>query len=177
MKAENLEKQEAYHVFIDWFMRLRDNARVTLEQLNEFKTLNEVTQSDIVDFINYIREKHNYKESTIGVRKSYIKKYFKYNDLDHIVKRVKVPTQHKNLSPSDILDVQDINRMIENTRSPMYKALVVVLWESGARINEALNIDMDKDIVETTLGYELTLYGDKTRKHNYAYIHRYIIYR
>lgn len=145
------------------------NARITLTQLNEFKTLEEVTKSDIVDFINYIREKYNYKESTIGVRKSYIKKYFKYNDMDHIVKKVKVPTHHKNLGPAEILTIQDINLMIENTRSPMYKALVTLLWESGARINEALNIDMDKDLVENTLGYELTLYGDKTRKHNYAY--------
>lgn len=145
------------------------NTRYALEQLNRFKPLEEVTANDINEFIIYIREEHGYTEGTINNRKTYIKSFFKMNDLDVIVKRVKIPKIITNLNPKDIMIASDIDLIIENLVHPKYKALVAVLWETGGRIEEVLSIEKEDDLIETDLGYRVTLFGDKTRQHNYAY--------
>ena len=145
------------------------NARAALEQLDQFKPLEDVTANDINEFIIYIREKHGYTEGTIGVRKTYIKRFFKMNDLDMVVKSVKITKSVTNLNPKDILIAEDIDLIIENLPHPKYTALVAVLWESGGRIEEVLGIKKETDLIETDLGYKVTLFGDKTRAHNYAY--------
>lgn len=146
------------------------NTRVSLTQFNDFKSLEEdIEYLDIVKFINHIREAHGYKESTITLRKSCIKRYFKFHDRDDITKKLEVKRVARQLNPKDILNPEDINYLLEHMKSPMYKAIITFLFESGARINEALNVKLDIDLIETNFGYDLTLYGDKTRKHNYAY--------
>jgi integrase/recombinase XerC len=106
---------------------------------------------------------------TISLRKSYIKKYFKYHDRDDITKKLEVKREQRQLNPNDILNVEDINNLLEHMNSIMYKAIITFLFESGARINECLGVELDTDIKEINAGYDLTLFGDKTRKHNYAY--------
>ena len=151
------------------------NARNTLTQLQDYKALDEVEYLDIAKFINHIRDEHGYKEGTISLRKAYIKKYFKYHDRDDIVKKLEVKRVQRQLNPRDILDVEDINYLLKHVDSVMYKAIIIFLFESGARINEALSVKLDEDITETNVGFDLTLYGDKTRKHNYAYREMYLI--
>lgn len=152
-----------------------NNATVSLRQLDNFKPLNEVEYLDVVKFINHIRDDHNYKESTITLRKAYIKKYYKYHDRDDIVQKLEVKRVPRHLNPNDILAPEDINYLLEHIDSPLYKAIIVFLYESGARINEALSVKIDEDIRETNIGYDLTLYADKTRRHNYAYREMYLI--
>ena len=150
------------------------NARITLTQLNDFKPLEEVDSLDIAKFINYIREKYGYKEGTIVIRKAYIKKYFTYHDRDDISKKLEIKREPRHLNPNDIIAAEDINYLLENMESPLYKALITFLYESGARINEALSVKLVDDIREVNIGYDLTLYGDKTRRHNYAYREMYL---
>lgn len=145
------------------------NARITLGQLNEFKPIGDVDSNDINDFIIHIREKYGYKEGTIGVRKTYIKKFFRANNLDMVVKSVKVKKFPTYIDPKDILIAEDIDLIIENVVHPKYKALIAVLWESGGRIDEVLSIKKNTDLIETDLGYKLYLFGDKTRAQTYAY--------
>lgn len=150
------------------------NARVTLEQLNDYKPLEELEYLDIAKFINHIREKYAYTEGTISLRKAYIKKYFRYHDRDDIYKKLEVRREARHLNPHDILDAEDINYLLEHMNSPMYKAIITFLFESGARINEALGVKLE-DITEVNIGFDVTLYADKTRKHNYAYREMYLI--
>jgi len=145
------------------------NARVSLTQLNEFKPLDEVVYFDIVKFINHIRDECGYKESTITLRRSCIKMYFKFHDRDDITKKLEVKRVIRDLNPADILDTDDINYLLEHMKSPLYKAIITFLFESGARINEALAVKLEDDLTEINVGYDLTIYGDKTRRHNYAY--------
>jgi len=145
------------------------NARVTLTQLDNFKPIDTIEYMDIVKFINHIRDTHGYKESTITLRRAYIKKYFKFHERDDITKKLEVKRVQRNLNPHDILNPEDMNYLLENMKSHMYKAIITFLFESGARINEALNVKLDTDIKEINAGFDLTLYGSKTRIHNYAY--------
>lgn len=138
------------------------NAKISLEQLEKFKPLDQITAPDIPEFINYIREEHGYKEGTLNIRKSYIKSFFRLNGKEDIIKNLKISRKAKELNPDEILIMKDINLLIENTKSPMYKALISVLWECGGRINEVLNIDKEEDLTETVYGFELKLYSSKT---------------
>lgn len=145
------------------------NARVTLTQLDDYKPLDEIDYMDIVKFINHIKDEYGYKESTINLRKTYINKYFKFHDRDDITKKLEVKRVLRDLNPADILDTDDINYLLENMKSPLYKAIIAFLFESGARINEALGVKLEEDLKEINAGYDLSLYGSKTRKHNYKY--------
>jgi site-specific recombinase XerD len=145
------------------------NTRVSLTQLNEYKPLDEIEYMDIVKFINHIRDTYGYAESTITLRRSCIKNYFKFHDRDDITKKLEIKRVLRDLNPADILDPEDINYLLEHMKSPLYKAIITFLFESGARINEALAVKLDTDIKEINVGYDLTLFGDKTRKHNYKY--------
>ena len=136
-----------------------NNARITLEQLNDFKPLDDVDANDLIRFIDHIREKYRYSEGTIEVRKAYIKKYFKYNDREDITKHLKTKKQIKKFNPNDILNTEDINLILENITSPMYEALFIVLYESGARIGEVLRLEINKDVKENNIGYEVTFFG------------------
>jgi len=75
------------------------------------------------------------------------------------------------------MDTADITAMIEATESPMYKALISFLFESGARITEALNVTF-KDIQETDQGMiisiPVTKAGDKYRRSIYPISSGYI---
>jgi len=164
------------------------SATLTLTQLSECKPLEEISYMDIVKFINKIRDVHNYKESTISLRKAYIKKYFRANDRDDISSKLEVKRVPRHLNPNDILKPEDIEYLLKHMDSPLYKAIISFLYETGARINECLNVKLKDDIKEVEIGYDLTLYGSKTREHNHAYremylidsapyIHEYLMYR
>lgn len=145
------------------------NARNTLEQLDRFKPLNEVTAIDINKFINHIKQKHDYSDGTISIRKVYIKKYFTLNEKDEIVKNVKATRPRKALDPADIITVDDVNTLIKVTQSPMYRALLSVLWESGGRINEILSINKERDLIENDYGFEVKIFASKTAGYNNGY--------
>lgn len=156
--SEYLQHQEANG--IKW--NAVRNAKISLEQLDAYKPLNQITAPDIPEFINHIREVHGYAEGTLNIRKSYIKSYFRLNGKEDIIKNLKISRKAKELNPDEILVMKDINLLIKNTESPMYKALISVLWECGGRINEVLNIDKEEDLTETIYGFELKLYSSKT---------------
>ena len=151
------------------------NARTTLTQLNDFKSLEEVEYLDIVKFINHIREKHGYKESTVSLRKAYIKKYFKYHDRRDIYEKLEIQRDRHDLNPKDILNTEDVNYLLEHIDSPMYKALISFLYESGSRISEALAVKYPDDIFEVNVGYDLTITGKKTMRHNNTFRKMFII--
>ena len=136
------------------------NTKVALEQLNEFKPLDECDSDDITSFIVSMQDK--FKSSTIQVKKINIKQYFKAQGKAELVEHIKIKKSHHELDSSELLSVDDVNNLIEVTASPKYKALWAVLWETGARISEVLGIDRNKDLIEHSHGYEVKLYASKT---------------
>lgn len=147
------------------------NARNSLQQLNEYKQLDKVEMSDINKFINHIRKKYGYTEGTISVRKQYIKKYFKMCGKGDMVESLTCARHKKHLDPAEIVNMNDVNNIlttmgndIEETKinTKMYQALIAVLWETGGRISEVLNVDKEKDLQKTDYGYEIKLLGQKT---------------
>ena len=136
------------------------NAKVALEQLNDFKKLDECTAEDITGFVVGMQDK--FKSSTIQVKKINIKQFYRAQGMVELVNHIKIKKSHHELDSSELLSIDDVNELIKVTGSPKYKALWAVLWETGGRISEVLAIDKKKDLVEHSHGYEVKLYASKT---------------
>ncbi len=107
-----------------------------LTEANNYKPLNEWSKNDASAFILHIQGKKsrfnkNYKVGTIEQFKLMVRKYFRWAGKPEIVAHLKVKLPKNNLSRDDILTVEDVNKLIETTMSPMYKAYIATLFESG----------------------------------------------
>jgi len=87
--------------------------------------------------------------------------FFKWSGKEDIVKHIQIKKIKKQLKPEDIPTTEEINLMIETTESPMYKAVIALLFESGARISEILSIKVG-EIEETDKGMIIPVHGTKT---------------
>lgn len=149
--------------------------RSILKEANEFKLLSDWSKDDVNGFVLHLQSKN--KKSSVEVKKGIIKNFFTWMGKPEIVAHLKMKRIQTDLKREDILDVEDVNRLIEATESPMYKALIAFLFESGARINEALQIRVD-DVLETDKGMIIGVIQTKTgldrRRGLYVYSSGYI---
>lgn len=131
-----------------------------LKNLNNWKPLEEWDRATMTEYILKL-EAEGYSKSTIETRKTVLKTLFTWAKRLYIVEDIKVKAIKNTLRREDILTIEDINKLIESTDSHMYKALIALLFESGARINEILAITK-KDITETDQGMIIRIPQTKT---------------
>ncbi|NJD76282.1 MAG: hypothetical protein FIB08_04195 [Candidatus Methanoperedens sp.] len=135
------------------------NYNAYLTPMNEFKNLDKWTKKDAIRYILKFRETK--KPSTVETAKIIMKVYFKWLKKLEIVDDIKIKNIKNNLKRDDILTIDDINTLIKATDSHLYKALIALLFESGGRIDEILNI-LVKDIQETDKGMIISIPQTKT---------------
>lgn len=136
--------------------------RSILKAANEYKPLHEWNKNDVNNYILFLK-KEKYNTSTIEMNKIILKKFFKWCKKGKIIEHLQVKLPKSNLKRENILTVEDITKMIEATGSPMYKALIAFLFESGARISEVLQLTV-KDTQETDQGMLISVIDIKTEK-------------
>ncbi|HWQ95995.1 MAG TPA: tyrosine-type recombinase/integrase [Candidatus Methylomirabilis sp.] len=136
-----------------------ESRRSILKRANQYKSLSDWDKEVFNQYILNIQKTS--KVSTVEITKSVLRKYFNWCGKSGIVAHVKVKMPKSNLRRDDILSVEDINKLIENTDSPMYKALISFLFESGGRINEVLSVKV-RDVQETDRGMIISLPSTKT---------------
>ena len=100
-----------------------------------------MTEEDIKDLVRKIGQM-NYTELTKLDHKKVIKKFFKWLDgNDKRVKWIKTwMNNSKEKLPEELLNKDDIQRMIKACYTVRDKALISVLWESGCRAGELLGM-------------------------------------
>ncbi|VVB95112.1 Tyrosine recombinase XerA [uncultured archaeon] len=130
-----------------------------LKAANEYKPLEQWTKEDVTNYILSLEK--DYSKATIELRKTVFKTLFKWYGKPEIVNHLKIKAVKTPLNRNDILTVEDVNLMIETTESPMYKALIALLFESGGRINEVLPITVE-EVKETDKGMIIPLHQSKT---------------
>jgi len=146
------------------------HARLALTYLNEYKPIEEVELMDVVRFINHMKEVRGFKPSTVDLYKRYIKYYFSRNNREDISDNISTKFKPEPISPENVLDVDDINFLLENVDSVMYRAIITFLYETGARISEAMKMKNPFDVEEVNAGYDLTIRGKKTGKIRKMYL-------
>jgi integrase/recombinase XerD len=130
------------------------------KKLNEWKPLESWDKATMNEYILKLQNE-GYSKATIETRKTILKALFKWAKKSEVIEDIKIKVVKSSLKRKDILDIQDVNTLIDTTESPMYKALIALLFESGGRINEVLPIILD-EIEETDKGMILPMHQTKT---------------
>ncbi len=72
-----------------------------------------------------------------------------------------IPT--RQLVDSDILTPDDVLSLIQHLRTPAWKALIAIMWDTGCRIGEICGLDYE-DVVRDENGFILHIRHSKTMK-------------
>lgn len=131
-----------------------------LKRADTYKSLSGTwKKEDVNGFILWMQKE--YSESTIESYKIILRKFFKWSGQPDIIAHVKSKRVNNNINRDDLLTADDINKLIESTRNPKYKAMVAFLYESGGRIQEVLSVKV-KDIQDTDKGIVVSIPQTKT---------------
>lgn len=117
------------------------NHKSFLTNANKWKPLESWTVEDVNTYILRTKEDGTpYSKSKMEWDKQVLKTFFTWAKKPEFVQHLIIKSVKNNLTRDDILTIEDINKLIDTTDSTLYKALIAFLFESGARINEALAI-------------------------------------
>lgn len=124
------------------------------------KPFEEVNQEDLYEFFDYLNGHCKY--STARLHKVKLRLFFRYISRDDLV-NVCIAKQRKSSSklPEDLLTTEDIEKLIDTASSLRDKAFIALLYESGARKGEILDIQI-KHIQFDENGCVVTLPKGKT---------------
>jgi len=120
------------------------------------KSFSAVTQTDMEHFIEGLEtdriKKRNglpFSEASKADIKKTIKKFWKWKDGNNksYPELVEWIDTYEPVRDVPALTREEVERMIEHTASPRDKALLMVLFDSGARVEELLNVRLKKEHV------------------------------
>ncbi len=133
-----------------------------LEKLSP-KPLKELTKEEVFNLIEVIKQR-KVKPITIEDYKIILRGLFKYYEREDILKLLKVNNRvakNNNKLPEEILTEDEIKQLVSSEKSIMYQALIMSLWESGARRSEFLTLKI-KDVYFDADGCFFILPNGKT---------------
>lgn len=118
------------------------------------KSFYSVTQEDMEGFVRQLENNHllkkngmHYSDDTKASIKKTIKKFWKWKDGDNKAYPELVEWIDTYVSVRDVpaLRREEVEKMIEYASGPRDKALIMVLFDSGARVEELLNVRLKKE--------------------------------
>jgi len=133
------------------------------------KDLDKATKDDILRIVAFYNQDPKYKEATKSDYRRSIKQFYRWFEEEderlysknedsvqearklyrYLQKEVKVAYLSEKINPKDILNDDEIDKIVQNCRSIRDKALIKFLHETGTRAGEILNIQIgDLDIKE-----------------------------
>ncbi|MFH1978455.1 MAG: site-specific integrase [Candidatus Aenigmatarchaeota archaeon] len=129
-----LKKTEIEGIGLVQRVKYVDAFRTLLTAVN--KDMTKFTGKDLEEFLYHMRI---YKPKTRHTRWYSIKKFFRYIDKKDIYNNIEPHFDKKGMKlPEELLTEDDIKKMISAANNIRDKALISVLYESGARIGELL---------------------------------------
>lgn len=107
----------------------------------------EASRKDVEDMVMWVQKKNNICNRTKSDYKVLLKRFYKwigggeYPDEAEWIKPIH-NTSKKKL-PDKLLNEEDIKKLIKNANNPRDKAIISLLWETGARIGELIDLKVD----------------------------------
>ena len=145
--------------------RVEHYARI-LKKIAEIfrRDFEEATKADVVQLVQGI-ESRNLSAWTKHDYKVALRKFFKWlrrsDDYPEEVKWIKVGKSIKNrILPEQLLTERDVKKLMNICSDTQMKALIAVLWETGARIGELLNLRIGH--IQPEERYAKLLFSGKT---------------
>ncbi len=109
------------------------------------KDLSDATKEDIKDIVRKVELNENYTEWTKNNYKVTLRKFYHWlegypEDYPEKVRWIKTGVKKDRTKVINVVSEDDVKRLIESVDSVRDKALISVLYESGCRIGEILNV-------------------------------------
>jgi len=127
------------------------------------KSFDEASKDDIVQLLTKIETKPEWSPATKHDYKVILKKFYKSlkgsEEFPEQVKWIK-PNYKKNNHrlPEELLTEEDVRKLVDMAQHPRDKAFILVLYESGCRIGELLNLRI-RNVLFDTNGAALLVSG------------------
>jgi len=124
------------------------------------KDFRKLTKDDYVAFLSWMREKE-YKDGSIWTYKRIIMVFHKWlnnGEKPECIAWFKFKKQFNNTLPENLLTPEEAKRLIKGADKKRDKALIAILWETGARVGE-LGCLRIKDISFDDFGGKALLNG------------------
>jgi len=111
------------------------------------KPADKLTESDVRKFLVYLKEDRKLTNGTINCYISAIRFLFELT-LEKPLSQRKVPKFKYNRAIPTLLTKDEIQRVFENTTNLMYRTILMMIYGSGLRVSEAINLkvsDIDSE--------------------------------
>lgn len=176
MDKDLILTKEEYDIFEQFSIKMAPSTKKDyLSKIILFKgfikidNLVDVTKEECRDFINFIEEK--YATSTCEKIFSYLHSFYAYMKREKIIEInpftfVKKPVVTREKGKSDVLSIQEINRLIDvlDKLSPRDKLIMVFLVTTGCLLNELVKVKWKDLIVDEDNNFYVRLgQGKKER--------------
>jgi len=143
------EVDEFIHV-----LNLRGRAETTIDNYENFlnyfigfvdKEINTITVRDIRKVLMWEKKEKGNKKSTISTKVSIIKSFFSWLEVEEIItsnpaNKIEKPKINKN-KKRKYLSHEQIEKLRESAEKLIDRVMVEVLYTSGIRVSEAVNLD------------------------------------
>src|SRR5438093_2766580 len=132
VKTRNKDTHETY---LQFFGSIRNKAN----GIGLTKPLLEWTKADVQRLVPVLKEAGSAAHYTQKLRS-----FFTFHDREDLVKAIpKLVMNPTTVGPNDILTKSEINGMLDAALSMRDKALIVLLYETGGRVSEVLDLNVE----------------------------------
>ncbi|MBS3782617.1 MAG: tyrosine-type recombinase/integrase, partial [Candidatus Thermoplasmatota archaeon] len=122
----------------------------------------EATRDDIEELIIGLKRRDDINDTTKNDYKKLLKRFYKWvNDGEYpdCVSWLEINYNNNNGKlPEEMLVEEDIEELIKNAKNPRDKALISILWETGARIGELVDLTIGS-IEDHEHGFKIVVDG------------------
>ncbi len=107
--------------------------------------------------------------ATFNTEMAVLRRWCEFHHLDPRERDVRDVLQFKKATPtrqivdSDILTPDDVTSLIQHLRTPAWKALIAIMWDTGCRIGEICGLDYE-DVTRDEHGFVLHIRHSKTMR-------------
>jgi site-specific recombinase XerD len=140
--------------------KLTSHYKILAEHIGQTR-FEDMEKEDLVDLVAWLYTRGT-KESTITDYKQAIKQLWKWMNDGEEPRETKWIRRSKNaytkLLPHSLLTPRDVQRLIAECQNDRDRAFIAVLWETGARIGELIDLQVG-DIEDTLIGKHAVVSG------------------
>lgn len=125
------------------------------------KNSNEVTQDDIKSYLSYLISEKKLKPSSVNLSLSALRFFY-----EEILKRklfVDIKTVKLEKKIPTVLTKEEIKKMLAATKNSKHRLLIKMMYSSGLRVSECVNLKMDDLDLDEKLGVVRNGKGKKDR--------------
>ncbi len=155
----------------DRYLRLNDYSKARRTKLmNKLRLIAEkndinyidATKEDIEDIVLWLKDRCDITETTKLDYRIVLKRFYRWlgdGEYPDCVKWINTTDKNKNNKlPEDMLNEDDVLRMIKSADCSRDKAFISVLWETGARIGELIDLTVG-DLQDHDRGLQIVVKG------------------